>query len=682
MESKSLLEQIQSKYIANNVLSYLKDSNYILLCLVKYCKRIQNLFNIRIKDYRMKSYEITNYSKFEDFLYVKRSSKFKKNYLKNKFKEDLKQYCVKLRDIIANKYSEIYFTNKYNSYQINQGNDQIENISDNQLIIDIQSPFYDSLSKNPIFQNLFIIRIPIPLIKENDLMKDYINEFENLNKLNNNYSSICFQFDKETEEYYDIQKFNINFQKIKKLIFEEKAPKPKDKKYFNTAYNEISFFPFKIIFSNDNVVLNNLIFLEIKNLRINPKVLDICVLEKINNLKSLEELRLENIKFEKEFILKINTLKYLALCNCYNIAISNNCALNLKSLSLYCSTLISSYSSCLKFPELEQLKISFCFYNNNTYYYFSPGDWYQKFQKIIDFKSLKKLKYLLRGDISVLLDLENNLLEKAYISSYTFGSYQFEINMIKKFIDIKTLKEIKLSLFRININELESIKGENTSVQKLIIDFNVINSQKDHLLYALQKKFPNLIEIEIYDHSGIREIKLDKNSKIKRLKYFKCNSSNKISIPSFQHLKELELSNITQIRNAINNNNYYDNFKSLIKFQIDNSNKRILTDINLIKNIICNINRMPKLKCFILKCFADIKENEYNNLIKNILELKIKSIEFGINSFILRKDIEDKYISTYEYTEDELKSLYKNVDFKFFENIKIYKFNKYWENFY
>ena len=167
----------------------------------------------------MKSYEITNYSKFEDFLYVKRSSKFKKNYLKNKFKEDLKQYCVKLRDIIANKYSEIYFTNKYNSYQINQGNDQIENISDNQLIIDIQSPFYDSLSKNPIFQNLFIIRIPIPLIKENDLMKDYINEFENLNKLNNNYSSICFQFDKETEEYYDIQKFNIKFSKNKKINF-------------------------------------------------------------------------------------------------------------------------------------------------------------------------------------------------------------------------------------------------------------------------------------------------------------------------------------------------------------------------------------------------------------------------------------------------------------------------------
>jgi hypothetical protein len=242
MESESLLEKIKSKYIVSHAMDFIKDKNY-LLKLSKYCKRLQNSFKFGLEDYKNKSFEIINYSNFENFLYVKRSSKFKKNYLKNKLKEDLKKYDAILRNTISNEFCEKYFTNKYY-----QNSDKIKkNISDNQLIIDIQSPFYEKLSKNAIFENLFIIRIPFPLIKEHNLMKDYIKEFEQLNKSNTNYSSLCIQFDIETKEFSYLKKLNIDFKKIKKIIFEEKTTKSYNKS-FGWIDNEL--FIYKNIFLN------------------------------------------------------------------------------------------------------------------------------------------------------------------------------------------------------------------------------------------------------------------------------------------------------------------------------------------------------------------------------------------------------------------------------------------------
>ena len=53
MESESLLEKINSKYIINDILNYVKDSNH-LLKLTKYCKRLQNSFKFGIEDYKKK----------------------------------------------------------------------------------------------------------------------------------------------------------------------------------------------------------------------------------------------------------------------------------------------------------------------------------------------------------------------------------------------------------------------------------------------------------------------------------------------------------------------------------------------------------------------------------------------------------------------------------------------------
>ena len=663
MESVSLLEKMKSKYITKYVFEYINDK-YYMLKISKYCKRLQGLFNLGLVDYKKKSFELLNYSKFENFLSSKRGSK---NYLKNILKDDLKKYHEIIRNTIKNEFSEIFFTNKYNYYKSNEPIKK--NILDNQLIVDIYSPFFERLSKSNIFQDLFIIRIPTPFIINNNIMKYYIKAFEKLNESNINYSCLCFQFDPNTDEYLsDIQNFKIDYQKIKKLIFEEKN------RTINYKYEELLLF--KTIIANNNIV-NNLIFLEIKNKRNLNKSL-IYNLDNINDFKCLEELRLENVSLSKNCTLNLNTLKYLALCNCRQIAISENCALNIQSLSLFRSYLNLFGPLNLKFPELEQLKISFCLYDINTI--FNHKDWYEGFKKIIDLKSLTKLKFLFRGDISLFLALENKSLEKAYISSYSLDYLderlyykEEEKKMIKKFIDIKTLKEIKLNLSFISSNDIEKIEGENTSVKKLIIDWNIEND--DNLLYNLQKKFPNLTDLEIYDHNRIKKINLESNLEINRLKYSGGFIYEEFSILSFENLQELELKccgNITKNNIHIFNDNYDNNFKSLIKFTFDNSHIEYeKIDLKIINNIINNINKIPSLKSFIFKCYSSISKEDYKNLVKKILQLKIKSIEFGINSFYCYKG---KIVCNDEYTEFELKFLYENVDLKFFEKIKIYKF--------
>ena len=101
---------------------------------------------------------------------------------------------------------------------------------------------------------MFIIRIPLPLIKENNLMNEYMIEFEKLNESNTNYSALFFQFDLETKKYSDNKTFNFNidFKKIKKLIFEEK----------NTKYYE----PLKYLDIKNSEFLFLKLYLEIKML--------------------------------------------------------------------------------------------------------------------------------------------------------------------------------------------------------------------------------------------------------------------------------------------------------------------------------------------------------------------------------------------------------------------------------
>ena len=93
MESLSLLAKLQSTYIARNIATYFADKIHILR-LIKYNKKLMGLFNLGVEDYKAKSFEFLNYSKFENFLSSKRGSI---KYLKKALKDDLKKYDKKVR---------------------------------------------------------------------------------------------------------------------------------------------------------------------------------------------------------------------------------------------------------------------------------------------------------------------------------------------------------------------------------------------------------------------------------------------------------------------------------------------------------------------------------------------------------------------------------------------------------
>ena len=380
MESKFLLESIKSKYIIDNIFTFIKDDNFKFK-LLKHCKQLQNILKLTLNNYKLESFKFINYSKFSNFLSFEGNRKVyvdNINILKNNFKKDIENYKIN-ENIISDEFSVIYFTNLYN---INKSKEDInKNILDNQLAIDIYSPFFELLSKKDIFQKLFITRIPSNLIKSKNLLNDYVEIFKNLNKLNVDYSNLEFRFLND-DDFNFFQTLNIDFKKIKKLIFQKESK------------NILGFDFFDKLFSF-NDVRNNLIYSEI-NLGIDYDG-NTNIFEKINNLKFLEELRLESVH---GITLKLQNLLYLNLFNC-QISIDENCCSQIKELSLFASTIIKKNSK-LKFPKLVKLKFSYSFII---------------FKDIIDFKSLNKLKYFIRGQIPDFLDLGNTMIEKAYINN-------------------------------------------------------------------------------------------------------------------------------------------------------------------------------------------------------------------------------------------------------------------------
>ena len=72
----------------------------------------------------------------------------------------------------------------------------------------------------------------------------------------------------------------------------------------------------------------------------------------------------------------------------------------------------------------------------------------------------------------------------------------------------------------------------------------------------------------------------------------------------------------------------------------------------------------------------------YIQLIKKVLKLKIKSIEFWKNYFIIQLEKQRDYsiyklICNNEFIQHELHSFNENIDFTYFENIQIYNVELY-----
>ena len=497
----------------------------------------------------------------------------------------------------------------------------------------------------------------------------------------------------EKEDLNYLQNINLNSLNIKKIVIDD-IPIPND--YNNAGLdnnnNGVIFYKnfYSQFFSLDNIK-NNLIFLELKMSKEGRDLEFHDIMEEVNKLNVLEELRLNSFKFphSNEGFIEIPTLKYLYLAHCRRIDIGQNCQ-NLKVINLYKSfNIIINTNS---FPELETFKSSYCFRN----------------YKLLN---CPKLKNLIRFHIEDFLALNTiNSLEKVYLhneSEYRGGlTKNGEINMINKLISIKTLKEIKIDIMFINKDEdLNTINGTNLSVEKLIIDCkNDDKSTKDIIFYNLQQKFPNLKEFHIYinsasnafddwEQSQIIELKTDSKCKINKFKYsgmrYPCFYKTKFLIGPYENLTDVEFGNIPNNSNLdkcfpIFNEKCENIFTSLIRFKFSNTilfkdrfsddlfaidNTYELntdTDLKIIKNIFNNLDKMPNLEYFILKAKCkDIDEDTYKRFIKDLLLSDIKSIVLNIN---YHKDI---------YSEKELKEICKGYEIKPKEKIVIKKYSPY-----
>ena len=586
METKTKLEKIKSQYIIENIFVYVKD-NYKYK-LIKNSKRTQKLLKINIEDYKIRYFKSINFNNFLNFLTFKDDSddsKFNENFLKDTLKKQLEKYKIDEK-IFINEFSEIYFTNKF--YDNQSQEIKRANILNSQLFIDIYSPLFESLSKKDIFEKLFFIRVPLQIIRNKNLIGDFIKVFNELNIYNPNFASFCFEI--RNISYFLFMTKNLK--QFNKLILKELSYDLFDEEFYLK------------LFSLNNIE-NNLSYLEIK-LYSNKTASYQCIRKKINNLKGLKTLILIGFYFTKILFLQLNNLENLYLHDCDKIAITEKCS-SLKNINLLFTIIKNEFQNLkkTKLPELEIFKSYRCD---------------QEYRNTFDFKTFKKLKYLFCIGVDDFLEFGNIYLQKIHLKRA--GSKEAEIKMIKKLFEIKTLKEIKLEINYINNDDIELIEGNNPTVEILTINFGSSNyTNKEIILYNFQKKFPNLKEIRIYivhchynsylDTNKIIDINENNNCKINKFKFSEeCNfcSTTKFFIHSFESLVSIEfgcMHNLYKLDESfpIFNENCKYNFKSLTKFIfINNKNwPKVIVDLKIIKNIINNLNKMPNIKSFIFK---------------------------------------------------------------------------------
>ena len=669
MESKSLLKSVKSKIIIKQLFSYINEITKFKL--VVHSKKFQNILNLTLRNYKEKCFESIKNINLLDLLSTK--DKLKLNLfkysdfvkaLKNQFNYDITK--LKIKKEIIDEYIEFYFTHLYNEYKTKEEVEKI-NILDNQLLIDIYSPFYEKFIKKEFFEKLFILYIPSSIIYGKDLMKDYYNATGLLKETNPEFSSFYFDInlinDLDGFEY-----FCKYFKKIKKLHVE-----------INNVFMKNFMFPFQI-FSLNNIK-NNLIYLELKFKT--PINLSDNFEKKLDELIILEELRLEGIS---DFHLTKKNLKYLYFSKISNLYFASNCFSNVEIINLFQVDYFTADIPSIKIPELKKFKVSFCHF---------------LFNDIFDFTSCTKLKYFLRLKVNDFLCLGNTLLEKVYIQSDKIElSLEKEIEILNKLLEIKTLKEIRMDIYYINNEDIESIKGENLSVEKLTINwednhnFYIYNNKHSNkiILYGIQKKFPNLKEFVIYigntrrvtSNENLLEINPNPNFKINKFKYSAVHNicyTTIFYIAPYENLLDIEFGcmmfslNLDKSFPLFSENCEYI-FKSLIRFKLDNTKvvkryyknerNKYRFDIKIIKNVINNLDKMPNLKNFIFKVKSEIDEETYKQLIVKLLLSNIKNIEFKI----LDNDHEE------EYSLEELENMFKDFNIKKFDNINITKFKK------
>lgn len=447
-----------------------------------------------------------------------------------------------------------------------------------------------------------------------------------------------------------LKELGIDFNKVKKICFLNIG---KDVEY-KSKYN--SFF--KSLFSLKNLE-KNLIYLSLELGYASLKYIDNNILENLNHLDALEDLRLNNFSFNANFILNLKNLKRLSIALTENISFSQDMCLNLKSLNIETSKIIKN-NETLEFPKLEKLR-----YIIDD---ISDIDDIEDLNSIIDFNHLKNLK-ILDIDISNFLHINSLLLENlhVYIPKGFTINLEIEINMLKKILFLKNLKEVSFQLEQMNDEEISKITDTNYSIKKLGLSINT-----SFILNNLLIKFPNFSELDFEDctfhsynsSSSIIEIKENSNSKLNKIKLvFAFKSNMKLFCQSFENLKEFDLSvnfefNSENIIFPIFNSESKNIFKNLISFKFSQNGE---AKYDFLYNIYINLDKMCNLVNFSLTLKrANIEKDFHKEFIKKLLSLKLDSIVFKI------------YNSLPDYTQEELKEIYP--DYKFNRLVVISKF--------
>ena len=643
---KLLIGNLKSVYILKTILDHIKDKKVILKLFV-HSKKFQNKLGIRLFDFQkifFKKFSFENYLCFNTSF--ENDIAFDKDEIKNSLRNDLLQYKFDSNNIINNKEYLIYYFKKYYE-KINEEKSGID--KEYKILIDIYSPFFETLSKTEIFSDIFNVKIlPSNIIKNNNLKNDYINSF---NEINSNYSSLSLYYG-EKEDLNILKEFNININNIKNIII------------YILNLNDNFLISF-----DDKYIFKNLQKLRIDSKYSNTRKINANSFENINNLNSLEDLELNDLIFKGKFIIKLYNLKKLYISNCKKIGFSKDIPYNIEILELNNCLLIEQNSS-LKFPKLKKYNI------NNTFTKYSRQ---LTFFDIFDIKN-NVSKYLIT-DAEKSCDIDKNLPIEYLLIKY--ASYYREIyqKMIEKIIAIKTLKYIDINLFNILNDDILKIKGENISIKEASI---LWLDTRDCILFGLQDKLPNLTKINInisdmsqgWNQNSITSVEIIENPKCKVNQFsidsFLCMNI-KFYIQSFENLISVNFNVSTRFDISKNNFPLFNDnckiiFKSLKSFQlIAEGCYRIIFDV--LENLYNNLDKMPDLKSFVLKCNDKHITKEFSiKFIKKILSLKLNNIDIYLtNQYFFEKGHE-------KYSLNELKEIYSKFDINSFNHVCIRKF--------
>jgi hypothetical protein len=651
-----LLKQIKSKTILKNIFSFINNDD-IKMNLFKYSHYFQKIFELDLYDYQDHYFEKSKFLHlfFLSFEYVKNYvdiKKVDKNYLKNALGFYLENnFPGNIQESDINKYIIEYFKRYAKKLEKEENIEQKSYyLKLSAILLDIYSPFFDLLSKSESFSQLFSINIPIDFIQENHLKNDYISTFDKLNKSNANYSSIYIQFE-NAEDLELLDEFKIKFNQIKKLEYNIMDSDNRDdinnyKIFVNKLF---SFFP------NENNLIYLRLYLNEEQIRIEKSIM-----ENLNKFKLLEYLKIERFIIEEEpLIIKLYNLKELIIANCENIGFAEDSLLNIKRLEIL-NSIIIEMKSLLKLPEAREISLA--------------DDDYADFTLIFDFSSFKNIKKLV-CKIYEFAKIDSNCpLESAILFPSVNNSKDIERQMFEKIISMKELKQLT---FELNfLEEILKIHGDNSSVESLSMGLGDL--KENNMLNNLIEKFPNVsyLSLNAQNYNFISDnsyLKINENSKSKiKIMDLTIHNNNHIILDSspYEELTRIQFDikdEIINIKEAFPLFNEKCNviFKSMTSF------KFVCNTINLdvLNNIFHNLENMPNLKYFTLKCISkEIKEEIYKKYINKILEMNLKKIEL----IIIRESWEKEDVY---YSIDELKEINSDIKLNNLKKIKIHKLN-------